>query len=75
VTTITGSREGLVDGGLKSAQFNKPWGIFFDSTENSLLVCDSGNNKLRKVLLGEGKINNLKILFLTHCYRNSSHHV
>jgi hypothetical protein len=59
VTTITGSgKGGLVDGDLKSAQFNYPRGIFFDSIEQSLLVCDYGNHKLRKVLLCEGKINN-----------------
>jgi hypothetical protein len=66
VTTITGSgKGGLVDGDLKSAQFNLPCRIFFDSIEQSLLVCDSHNFKLRKVLLCEGKINNLTISFLT----------
>jgi DNA-binding beta-propeller fold protein YncE len=59
VTTIAGSgKKGLVDGDLKSAQFKYPRGIFFDSIEQSLLVCDFGNNKLRKVLLHEGKITN-----------------
>jgi hypothetical protein len=64
VTTIAGSgNKGLVDGDLKLAQFNKPRGIFFNSIEQSLLICDYGNNKLRKILLCEGKINNLVISF------------
>jgi hypothetical protein len=56
VTTIAGSRIGLVDGDLKSAQFNWPKGIFFNSIAQSLLVCDYRNDKLRKILLCEGKI-------------------
>jgi hypothetical protein len=64
VTTIAGTGEkGLVDGDLKSAQFNFPYGIFFDSIEQSLLVCDSGNGKLRKVLLCTGKVYHLIISF------------
>jgi hypothetical protein len=64
VTIIAGSgKGGLVDGDLKSAQFKLPHGIFFDSIEQSLLVCDSGNNRLRKVLLCEGKINNFIFFF------------
>jgi hypothetical protein len=41
VITIAGSgKRGLVDGDLKSAKFNYPHGIFVDSIEQSLLVCD-----------------------------------
>jgi hypothetical protein len=50
-----GSGKGFVDGALQSAKFNKPQGIFFDSIDQSLLVCDFGNHILRKVSIQKGQ--------------------
>jgi hypothetical protein len=56
VTTFAGyGKEGFFDGDLMSTQFNQPSGLFFDSIDQSLLICDFGNNKLRKVSLCGGK--------------------
>jgi hypothetical protein len=64
VTIIVGKgRSGLVDGNLKSTRFNAPYGLFFNSIDQSLLVCDYDSDKLSKVLLCEGKINDLIISF------------
>jgi sugar lactone lactonase YvrE len=55
VLTVAGTgKEGFADGPLKSAQFNQPAGICFDEVEQSLLVCDCGNNVLRRISLLQG---------------------
>jgi len=52
VTTLAGSvARGYIDGIGKTAQFYSPYGLYFDDVQQSLLVCDSGNNKLRRVSL------------------------
>eukprot|EP00026_Physarum_polycephalum_P007675 Phypoly_transcript_07740.p1 GENE.Phypoly_transcript_07740~~Phypoly_transcript_07740.p1 ORF type:complete len:465 (+),score=73.41 Phypoly_transcript_07740:120-1514(+) len=52
VSTLVGTKEqGFADGSAKEAKFFCPQGICFDELDQSLLVCDSGNNRLRKVLL------------------------
>ena len=51
VTTFAGSVQGLADGTGKKAKFNCPWGMCFDESTQSLLVCDSGNSKLRRIQL------------------------
>jgi hypothetical protein len=38
-----------MDGKNKHAKFRHPCGLCFDASDNSLLVCDCNNNKLRKV--------------------------
>jgi len=51
VSTLAGSKSGYKDGNGKSAEFNQPRGIFYEPSSESLLVCDYGNHKLRRVLL------------------------
>jgi hypothetical protein len=55
VSTVAGTGKGFANGPLKSAKFNSPIGIYFDEIEQSLLVCDYGNARLRKVSLLQGK--------------------
>jgi hypothetical protein len=56
VSTVAGTgTEGFTDGPLKSAQFCRPAGIYFDEIEQSLFVCDFGNNRLRRISLLQGK--------------------
>jgi hypothetical protein len=52
VSTIAGSGEyGFSDGTGHAARFNCPIGICYDEYSQSMLVCDYGNNKLRRVQL------------------------
>ena len=51
VSTLAGSQQGFADGNGKAVMFSNPWGICFDETSQSLLVCDRSNNKLRRVQL------------------------
>ena len=48
VTTITGSKEGDMDGSLSLAKFNHPEGIAVDANGN-ILVVDVGNQKIKKI--------------------------
>jgi len=50
VSKLAGSKRGLMDGKENVAEFNSPEGIFYDQSSESLLVCDKGNHKLRRVL-------------------------
>ena len=50
VSTVAGSTEGYRDGVGSEAQFSNIYGIAIDEGEN-LLVCDSGNDRIRKVTL------------------------
>lgn len=55
VTTLAGSGEmGDLDGLGIAASFNKPSGIFSDST--NLYIADSGNNKIRMVTIATGVV-------------------
>ena len=51
VSTLAGSTKGDEDGSSKEAKFNHPLGIWFDERDQSLLVCDNDNNKIRRVTL------------------------
>ena len=52
MTTLAGSGgSGSADGKAASAEFKYPSGICYDNTSQSLIVCDNGNNKLRRVQL------------------------
>jgi len=50
VSTIAGYHVyGFADGKGEEAQFHFPWGICFDEIDQSLLVCDKGNSKIRRI--------------------------
>ena len=51
ISTLAGSQQGFGDENGKAARFHSPDGICFDESSQSLLVCDSSNNKLRRVQL------------------------
>ena len=57
VTTVAGSagRSGTDDGTGTSAQFTSPQGVASDGAGN-LLVADSGNHTIRKLVLGTGAV-------------------
>ena len=68
VTTLAGSGdEGDTNGNGNGARFNAPLGLWFDEKHQSLLVCDSGNGKLKRVSL-KGMLN-IAISFFSarHC--------
>jgi sugar lactone lactonase YvrE len=48
VSTVAGGDKGFADGWGKAAQFNNPTGIVID-TDGSLVVADTGNQRLRRV--------------------------
>jgi hypothetical protein len=57
VSTVAGtSKAGFADGPLKSALFKSPLGIYFDEIEQSLLVCDCENSRLRRISLLQGNL-------------------
>ena len=52
VSTLAGSgSQGHINGIGKTAAFSLPWGLYFDEKDQSVLVCDTGNNKVRKVAM------------------------
>ena len=51
VSTLAGSKCGFADGRGHVAKFNGPEGICYDSSDESLVVCDNGNSRLRRVRL------------------------
>jgi sugar lactone lactonase YvrE len=53
VVSVTGGKEGFADGDLKVARFNLPSGIAWDPS-GALLVADSLNHRIRKVIPEEG---------------------
>jgi PKD repeat protein len=60
VTTLTGAASGATggyqDGTLAQAKFKYPRGIAYNSTDNTLIVCDYGNNRIRRILLGSSTV-------------------
>ncbi|WP_208506260.1 SMP-30/gluconolactonase/LRE family protein, partial [Roseivirga sp. E12] len=56
VTTVAGNDiGGYADGTGPNALFNSPDGILIDK-EGNLLIADAGNNRIRKVTLGQAKL-------------------
>jgi len=52
VTTFAGSTSGtagLTNGTGTAAQFNGPWGLYFNPSSSILYVDDAGNNEVRKI--------------------------
>ena len=66
VSTLAGSQAGFTDGNGKAAEFFNPLGICFDENSQSLLVCDRGNNKLRRVQLNGISPSHPPTLFSDH---------
>jgi DNA-binding beta-propeller fold protein YncE len=56
VSTLAGSTSGFNDGTGASAQFNGPTGITIDTAGLNLYVGDSGNHKIRKVVISTGQV-------------------
>ena len=57
VSTLAGSADARdANGNRNGARFNTPKGLWFDEKHKSLLVCDSGNGKLKRVSL-KGMLN------------------
>jgi sugar lactone lactonase YvrE len=51
VTTIAGSSAGLTDGSGTSALFSFIYGVCIDSSNSNLYIVDTGNNRIRKLVL------------------------
>ena len=49
VSTLAGNNSncGQVDGNLNVAKFNYIYGLYFDSTNNQLLISDYNNNRVK----------------------------
>jgi sugar lactone lactonase YvrE len=59
ITTFagTGTAGALGDGGSASAaQFNAPSGLAFDAVNNLLYISDTGNNRVRRISLGNNNV-------------------
>jgi sugar lactone lactonase YvrE len=61
VSTLAGQAgvTGAADGTGTSATFNNPTGITIDNTNANLYVTDTGNNKIRKILISTGAVTSL----------------
>ena len=73
VSTLAGSAaEGDANGNGNGARFTVPMGLWFDEKHQSLLVCDAGNSKLKRVSL-KGMLN-IAISFFSarHLHHTSS---
>ena len=58
VTTLAGSGvAGAADGTGTAATFNRPYGITTDGT--NLYVADTGNNKIRQIVIATGVVSSL----------------
>jgi len=54
VSVFSGSTAGYQDGDISVAKFNKPLGIAFSHTEDTLYVSEGGNvNRLRRIIFNE----------------------
>ncbi|MEB3330765.1 MAG: hypothetical protein VKQ33_16185 [Candidatus Sericytochromatia bacterium] len=63
VTTLAGGNRGNRDGVGVRARFDQPSGLAFDSSNNTLVVADAGNNRVRRVTL-EGRVTTVADSFL-----------
>lgn len=50
----TQGKKGFADGDNQSSLFNGPFGLLFNKYDQTLVVCDYGNDKVRKVSLKDG---------------------
>ncbi len=58
--SIGSGKQGFKDGIAEVAQFSSPSGITQSELDGSLLVCDSGNHKIRKITF-EGILHSLQL--------------
>lgn len=76
VSTIAGSgNRGFSDGIGKSAILNNPIGVYFDGKDQSLIICDLSNNKLRKMDLQSGMESQPFSFSITASHRKSDHNL
>ena len=62
VTTLAGSGNPAFADGVDTAAFKWPWGVAVDASGN-VLVADSGNNRLRRVMPSGGMLRGSQIRF------------
>ena len=72
MTTLAGSRSGYADARGSAAKFNYPRGICYDGTSQSLIVCDNGNNKLRRVQMNGMQLKLVSSLSRAHLYSHAN---
>ena len=68
VTTVAGAGQGYADGDAVSARFDTPCGVIV-AADGSLIVADTGNNKLRRVS-ATGQVTTLNFGFEDDASRN-----
>lgn len=56
VTTFAGSSQGDADGTGTNAKFNRPTAITADSSGNYLYVCDTNNNKIKRIQVSNANV-------------------
>lgn len=59
ITLAGGDSAGFVDGDLKSARFNQPYGVALDATQTTLYVADYLNHAIRRIDLVLEKVDTL----------------
>ena len=68
VSTLAGSKGGFADGKGHAAKCNGPEGIYYNSSDQSLVVCDWLNSRLRRVQLNGMWSNPLSSWFFFPCF-------
>ncbi len=58
VTTFAGSTQGDADGAGTAAKFNRPTAIAADSAGTYLYVCDTNNNKIKRIQISNANVTN-----------------
>jgi sugar lactone lactonase YvrE len=59
ITLAGGDSVGFVDGDLKSARFNQPYGVALDAAQTTLYVADYLNHAIRRINLVLEKVDTL----------------